>query len=321
MKKHLFILWILIGVYNAQAVAQVAQFPQVYYSGQGPSGQSIRTTPSLTGNSVISVMVSKIGAESMTSVTLNPYGVQNWIKVCLPNTTGNIAYGYMLCNEFYARNNDVNNYATVTTPTLNIRTGAGTGNPNVTISGINATFGNNSIVSLTGNSTSITGIVWYEVYLPNNCSQLTGWVSSGTGGTLLSVNSNTTNYRIVGGRVCSNASNCAFLGDIGGATIILGSYGSIFSSGEGGGNAGGYYEYKLPINASATITCTHPNYNTSSPTSYSYIASGHNYSQNFILSNSSSPSISLSGNLSFGNVSVGTTSQRTLTISNTGNAA
>ncbi|MFN8243016.1 MAG: choice-of-anchor D domain-containing protein [Ferruginibacter sp.] len=304
MKRHLFILWVLIGVFTSSISAQVAQFPQVYYNGQGAGGTNlnIRSVASLTSGTVLTTLAtsSRIGAETFTTST-ETNGTATWIKVCLPNTTGSITYGYMLYGEYYARIYQNNNYAT-TTANLNIRTGAGTTFPNVTIGGTAATFGNNSTIALTGTSTVVSGTTWYQVYLTNNCSQTTGYVS----GAFLNIPSSQ-NYYIVAGTV-QNPSSVS----IWGATVTMGSWTT--------NSTEGFYQYKLPVNWTGLITCSHPNYNTSNPTSYNHTANGHIYNRNFILSNSSSPAINLSGNLAFGNVTVGTTSQRTLTITNTGNA-
>ena len=63
-----------------------------------------------------------------------------------------------------------------------------------------------------------------------------------------------------------------------GATISIGSWTT--------NSTEGFYQYKLPVSWSGLITCTHPNYNTSTPASYNHTANNHNYSRNFILSNS-----------------------------------
>jgi uncharacterized protein (TIGR02145 family) len=278
MKKNTLTLFLAFTL--TVTFGQVAQFPQVYYNGQGTGGFSllIRQSASLSSPQITSLATtSKIGAVALITNSGDP-SFMNWIQVCLPGTTGSVIYGYMPCDEFYARINEENNYATVTTTTLNIRTGAGTTFPNVTIGGVNATLGNNSVLALTGNSSNISGIVWYQIHLTTNCNQLTGWVSSGSGGAFLAINSNTVNYRNAGGRICNNASDCNFLGNINGASINFSNIGSTLSS-------GGFYQYKLPISWSGSITCTHPAYTSSSPSFYSYTATGHNYTKNFILSN------------------------------------
>ena len=270
MRKHLFILWLAIGIFGIHSFSQVSQFPQVYYNGQGTGGTNlnIRSAPSLSSGSVLTSLATtaRIGAETFTMST-ETNGTATWAKVCLPGTSGNIIYGYMLYGEYYARIYQNNNYAT-TTANLNIRTGAGTSFSNVTIGGVNATFGNNSIVALTGSTSVVSGITWYQVYLTNNCSQTTGWAS----GQFLNIPS-TQNYYIVAGTV-ENSSSVR----IWGATISIGSWTT--------NSTEGFYQYKLPVSWSGLITCTHPNYNTSTPASYNHTANNHNYSRNFILSNS-----------------------------------
>ena len=71
------------------------------------------------------------------------------------------------------------------------------------------------------------------------------------------------------------------MGNINAATVTLGGLGTTYSS-------GGFYQYKVPNGWSGSITCTDPNYNTSTPASYSFTASSHNYSRNFVMSNTTS---------------------------------
>lgn len=259
-------------MFAATLSAQVNQFPQVYYNGQGSSGFNlyIHQSASLSSPNITSLSVtSKIGVETYTTST-ETEGTATWAKACLPSTTGNIRYGYILYGEYYARINEINNYAVVTAVSLNIRPCAGCTSSNVTIGGQNAMFGQNSIVALTGNISS----GWYEVYLTNDCSQTTGWVS----GTYLTINNSTSNYKNVGGEV-TNSTNVS----IWGATVTIGNWTT--------NSTEGFYQYKLATNWSGLITCTHPGYSSSNPVSYSHTASSHNYSRNFVLSNCSGPAI------------------------------
>jgi uncharacterized protein (TIGR02145 family) len=263
--------------------SQVAQFPQVYNNDMGSSSASnlnIRQTPGGTGNILIPSgfgIGSKIGAVAMGSNNSDP-NFYNWAQVCLPSTTGVLSYGYIACDEVYARIDPTNNYVTVTAaPSLNIRPIAGSTTQWVTIGGQNASYGQNSVVALTGTTSLVSGITWYQVYLTTNCSQPTGWLS----GQFLSINPSTSDYRTVGGRVCDNASTCNTSGNINGATINISGLGTTHSSGD-------FYEYKLPTGYSCTITCSHPNYNTSSPSFYSYTGTNHNYTRSFVLSNCTS---------------------------------
>lgn len=283
MKKR-FLFLVVIMILVTSGYTQVSQFPQVYNNYMGSSSASnlnIRESAGITGNIIdVFAIYSEIGAASLSTNPNDPY-FYNWIQVCIPTTTniGTIKYGYIACDEFYARIDETNNYAPVTaSPYLNIRPTPGSTTQWVTIGGLNACFGQNSIVALTGNTSNVGGTLWYEVHLTMNCSQLTGWLS----GTYLSIPSPQSYYNI-GGRVCDNAGNCAYLGNINGATINFSSLGTTFSS-------GGFYQYKLPVGWSGTITCTHPNYSTSTPAFWNYTASSHDYSKQFILSNSSAPS-------------------------------
>ena len=275
MKKNLLISF-LVAFLSMVVNAQVAQFPQVYYNGQGAGGfnLNIRQTASGSGTIITTLSTtSKIGADNFATST-EPFGTATWARVCLPTTTSGIKYGYMMYGSYYVRINQINNYATVTATNLNIRPTAGS-NSWVTIGGLNALYGQNSIVALTGNTSVVGGITWYEVYLTNDCSQATGWLS----GSFLTINSNTTNYYNVGGDVNNNSG-----GYIWGATVTIGSWTT--------NSTEGFYQYKLSPGWSGSITCTHPSYNTSSPTSYSHTANSHNYTRSFILSNACTYSIS-----------------------------
>lgn len=267
MKQFLFFAWALM--LNTATLAQVTQFPQVFYNGQGSGGSNlfIRQSPSLSSTPITTLSTSsRIGAESfVTSNESN--GKATWAKVMLPSSSGTVAYGYMLYGEFYARIYQSNNYATVNTSNLNIRTGAGTSFANVTLNGSNATVSNGTIVALTGSITNVSGVPWYQIHLPNNCSQITGWVS----GSFLNISANQS-YYIVAGTVTNSSAV-----SIWGATINM--------SGSTTNSTEGFYQYKLSQSWSGTISCSHSSYNTSSPTSYNYTATSNNYSKNFVLSN------------------------------------
>lgn len=262
--------------------AQVSQFPQVYFNDQGTGGfnLNIRQTANSSGTVLTSLATSsRIGAESLTTNSGDAF--YNWIRVCLPQTSStdnNPDYGYMAASEFYMRiheSSSSTNYATVNTTStpLGVRTTAG-GTTYVTISGANAHYGDNSIVARTGSTQNVSGNTWYQIYLPNNCSQTTGWVN----GLYLTIPS-APNYRVVGGRICDDPGSCAFLGNINGAQIS-------FSGGNGTTrSSAGFYQYKLASGVSTTITCTASGYTYSDPPSYGHTASSHNYTRNFVMSN------------------------------------
>ena len=221
-------------------IAQVNQFPQVYNNGQGVgySNLNIRQNASGTGTIITSLSVtSKIGADDFATST-ESNGTATWARVCLPTTTSGIKYGYMMYGSAYARINEINNYATVTATNLNIRPTAGSSSW-VTIGGSKALYGQNSIVALTGDTSNISGTTWYQVYLTNDCSQQTGWLS----GTFLTLNSNTTNYYNVAGGVNNNSGVLIW-----GATVSIGSWTT--------NSTEGFYQYKLSPNWSGTITCS-----------------------------------------------------------------
>lgn len=263
-----FMLLIALLNFINDCFTQVSQFPQIYYNGQGSGGSNlnIRASASLGSSAITSISVtSKIGAESYTTST-EANGTASWVKVCLPSTTGNTEYGYMLYGQNYARINEVNNYATTTATSLFIRPCAGCTTSNVTIGGQNAYYGQNSIVSLTGNTVNVSGVIWYEVYLTNNCSQDKGWLS----GSFLMVNTNTTDYFCVAGSVENNTQQLIW-----GATINIGNWTTNTTE--------GFYQYKVSPGWNGIINCIHPNYTNSNPPSYNYTASNNYYTYDFLL--------------------------------------
>jgi len=264
------------------AKAQVNQFPQVYYNDQGSGGfnLNIRGTANTSGSVLTSLAVtSRIGAVSEATNSSDDF--YNWIRVCLPQTSttdNNPDYGFMAASEFYMRIHESTNSAnhaivsTSTTP-LGVRTTAG-GTTYVMIAGSNAHYGAGSIVARTGSTQSVSGSTWYQIYLPNNCSQTTGWVN----GLFLTLPA-APNFKVVGGRVCNDAGSCAFLGNINGAQVS-------FSGGNGSTRSSqGFYQYKLPTGSSTTITCTATGFSSSTPTSYNHTATSHNYARNFVMNN------------------------------------
>lgn len=281
-KFHIKTVVLLACLAVADASGQATQFPQVYYNSQGSGGfnLNVRTTANSSGSVLTSVPVDgRIGAESLTTNSGDAF--YNWIRVCLPQTSStdnNPDYGYMAASEFYMRIHESatsTNHATVNTAStpLGVRTTAG-GTTYVTISGSNAYYGAGSIVARTGSTSSVSGSTWYQIHLPNNCSQATGWVN----GLYLTIPA-APNFRVVGGRICDDAGSCAFLGNINGALIS-------FSGGNGSTrSSSGFYQYKLTTNVTTSITCTASGFTTSTPTSYNHTASSHNYTRQFVMSN------------------------------------
>lgn len=283
MKNFILLLAILL---SSLVQAQVTQFPQVYYYGAEPGNPEliIHSSNSSSSSAITELSITaKIGADALFTNSGDPYEM-NWVRVSLPSTssTNNFPnYGYLRCNEFYGKINSTNNYATVNTTStpLGVRTCAGCTSSFVTSGGQSIWYGKNSILALTGSTSS----GWYEIYLPNGTggypmafSQPTGWVN----GQYLSFPSSQS-YKIIGGRVCNGSNNCSFGGNVNQATITYSGLGTTKS-----GN--GSYEYKVPINWNGTLTCSHPDYNTSTPISYNISSSGHDYSKHFILTNASS---------------------------------
>ena len=276
---------------------QVAQYPQVFNNGMDDPGTTTlyihQLANSNTNNIITSLRInSKIGAVDMITNSSDQY-FSNWVKVCLPSTDGSLKYGYIASNEFYARIDPSNYYAKVTATSLNIRPTAGSTSSNVLINGLTATFGQNSILALTGTESLVGSTTWYQVYLTLDCSQATGWVS----GAFLVFNGAPTNYKIVAGRVCTSATNCNGIENIEGAAINFSNIGTAYT-------CDGFYQYKLPTNQSCSITCSYTGYNTTTPPSYQYTADIHRYNLHFLLGNTVSclSPTSQSNNITFQNV-------------------
>jgi len=280
--KRISILLLAVLLFTL-SLAQVSQFPQVYYYGadSGNPELIIHSSNSSSSSAITELsLTAKIGADALFTNSSDPYEM-NWVRVSLPSTSSSNNspnYGYLRCNEFYGKINSTNNYATVNTTStpLGVRTCAGCTSTYVTSGGQSIWYGKNSILALTGSTSS----GWYEIYLPNGTggypmafSQPTGWVN----GQYLSFPSSQS-YKIIGGRVCNGSGNCTIIGNVNQATITYSGLGTTRSG-------SGSYEYKVPTNWNGTLTCSHPSYNTSSPTSISVFASNHNYSNNFLMSN------------------------------------
>jgi len=284
--KRISILLLAVLLFTL-SLAQVSQFPQVYYYGadSGNPELIIHSSNSSSSSAITELsLTAKIGADALFTNSSDPYEM-NWVRVSLPSTSSSNNspnYGYLRCNEFYGKINSTNNYATVNTTStpLGVRTCAGCTSTYVTSGGQSIWYGKNSILALTGSTSS----GWYEIYLPNGTggypmafSQPTGWVN----GQYLSFPSSQS-YKIIGGRVCNGSGNCTIIGNVNQATITYSGLGTTRSG-------SGSYEYKVPTNWNGTLTCSHPSYNSSSPASYSISASSNNYSKHFILSNCTTP--------------------------------
>jgi PKD repeat protein len=137
------------------------------------ANQNLRDAPSTTTGSVI------------TSVAPGQYLVANgissgWYSVAVPcATSSGYHYLYGLGGTGYLVPTAVG-YVTVQntgTAGLFIRTSAGSGN--VLISSANAKGWDYQQFACTGSTSTISGATWYQIYLPNNCSQTTGWMSNG----------------------------------------------------------------------------------------------------------------------------------------------
>lgn len=137
------------------------------------ANQNLRDAPSTSTGSVI------------TSIAPGQYLVANsissgWYSVAVPCATASgYHYLYGLSGTGYLVPT-AKGYVTVQntgTAGLFVRTSAGSGN--VLISSANAKGWDNQQFACTGSTSTISGATWYQVYLPNNCSQTTGWMSDG----------------------------------------------------------------------------------------------------------------------------------------------
>jgi uncharacterized protein YraI len=124
----------------------------------------------------------------MTSVStgqrLVAYGlVSGWYQLYLPSPTG-LSYGYALSGTGYMVYDGCSGFVAVQntfSSGLNIRTGPGTSYSTITISGSTAKGWDTEKFGCTGSTLLVSGSTWYQVYLTNDCSSTTGWVSDGHG--------------------------------------------------------------------------------------------------------------------------------------------
>ena len=157
-----FVLCFLIF---SNSFAQVTQFPQVYnnvpYLGLS---QNIRQGPSQS-STVIDLLGPNwnIGGQSLNTTGGDP-DFKNWVKICLPSTSGTISYGYMACGEKWVKITETNLYATVTANNVNVRPCSTCNLSWVTINGQHAKFGAGSIVALTTGFSS-NGYYFVHTYI------------------------------------------------------------------------------------------------------------------------------------------------------------
>lgn len=139
------------------------------------ANQYIRDAPSTSGGIITSIAPGQyIMAYAISS---------GWYKVYFADVSG-IVVGYSLSGTGFLVPDLCHSYVTIQntfTSGLNIRTGAGTSYAVVTIGSSTAKGWDGEEFVCTGNTQFSGGSTWYEIYLTNNCSSLTGWVSNGSG--------------------------------------------------------------------------------------------------------------------------------------------
>ena len=146
----------------------------------GTLNQNVRQSPSTDISSTILDRVKlddfSVVSQVVTGGTFN--GGDRWGKVDIPSTTsatsGYVALGVPCMLPYCTKS-----YVKITTTSINIRTGAGTGNPQVTISGLPAKVFSGQHFALVSTSGTINGnFEWHQIYLTMNCSQTTGWIAT-----------------------------------------------------------------------------------------------------------------------------------------------
>ena len=203
---------------------------------------------------------------------------------------------------------------------LRVRSGAGTG-----FSELTKVLGGQSFVTF-GTPTSGTGstLPWYKIHLPANAGATEGWVA----GDYLSVSGTTTPTRIISlsgnldfgvVEVGSSAQRTLTIANTGNSTLTVSSisYPSGFSGSWSGTIAAGNSQ-------NVTVTFS-PNGGIGPYAGTVTVNSDKTSGGNTIFASGTgglTPTriISLSGNLAFGNVTVGASAQSTLNIANTGNS-
>jgi|GEM_PF-6813778 len=154
----------------------------------------ITNTYQATGTNPLNLHIGSVASGNITTFQVNTKLVANaavngptatspsngsvtsyWWQVDLPGTTAGVT-AYCAAGATFTNPICNSSYITITAPSANISKTAG-GTAFVTISGATAKgfqgqhFGWNS-------SQTVGGVNWYQVGLPDNCSQATGWISA-----------------------------------------------------------------------------------------------------------------------------------------------
>lgn len=151
-------------------------YPYSVYNSDPSSSIYIRSgSPCTSSTAVTSIAPNKkLVASSFVSNSCS----YDWYKVDIPLTSTPTTNYYVATGTNLMACSAPTPYVEVYNTAgagLFVRTTAGSGN--VTISGVNAKIWDGQRFATTGISTTYGGYTWYEIYLPNSCSQSTGWSS------------------------------------------------------------------------------------------------------------------------------------------------
>lgn len=153
-------------------------FPYAVYN-SAAGNQNIRDGACVSGTNIITSLAPNLKLVASTSQNSCSY---LWYRVDLPSAlqSGNL-FGWSCggspggCDMMPASNTGYVEVYGTGSAGLFVRTSAGSGN--VTIGASNAKVWDTQCFATTGTTQIYMSVLWYQIYLPNNCSQTTGWCS------------------------------------------------------------------------------------------------------------------------------------------------
>lgn len=167
-----------------------AQFPVVLENISG-GGLYVRTDPDYGASSITLIAWHNmaVALDFELDEGAETFDTYYWYEIDLPDPdgpeTGWTNAGFDFVNSqgemLYYSPKCTNDFVEVTWPALNVRTGPGVGYSQITISGDPAQLWDGQQYACTGKSELVGTAMWYEIYLPNYCSDTKGWCSAGTG--------------------------------------------------------------------------------------------------------------------------------------------
>lgn len=174
-----------------------AQLNNVPYAVWNDPASGTSTEPIYSSASTSSTQITTLGLSDYLVAKNFVQNGRDWFQVDLPSTTGNAITGY--CAAWYGPSpftfrtlpNCNKQILTVTATVLNVRNTTNT-TGFVTIGGANCQVFSGQKFVYTGNAPiTANGYTWYEIYLPDNCSQSIGYLANVSNSSIQISSSNT----------------------------------------------------------------------------------------------------------------------------------